>query len=224
MLTVDVINHDLFPLNEANSFLSLLPASWKNEILKYRVLNDRKSRLMAKVLLLNALAESGLSSIAYKRDSGNKPFIENWYPFNISHSHELTIFCYSESSFEVGIDIEYKKEMDIDEIAPYFHAEEKEYIKSSTDDLSAFYEVWTRKEAVLKAHGTGIINGLDQFSCLTDTIDMEGKCYFLKELIADDEYACFAAVESKIEQPFQLRRIKTFDFEKIKGVCEIITN
>lgn len=224
MLTVNIINHTLFPAKDADELLSLLPSNWKNEILKFKCLNDRKSRLLAKVLLLNAIADSSLFSVDYKKDRRTKPYVENWHPFNISHSNELTIICYSDTSFGVGIDIEFKKEIDFIEISQYFHEEEKEYIKLSPDPLSAFYEVWTRKEAVLKAHGTGIINGLDNFSCLTDPVYFQDNCYLMKELEVDDAYACSVAVESNIEQQLQVLDTKNFNYERIKRVCDMIIN
>ncbi|WP_353936690.1 4'-phosphopantetheinyl transferase superfamily protein [uncultured Eubacterium sp.] len=44
------------------------------------------------------------------------------------------------------------------DIIDYFANAEQNYINSSLNKTSAFYDIWTQKEAYLKMKGTGFIN------------------------------------------------------------------
>jgi len=67
----------------------------------------------------------------------------------------------------VGIDLEkLKQKTEIRSvIANYFSKEEQSFIYGSEAEISdRFFLLWTRKEALLKRIGTGIINDLNQIS------------------------------------------------------------
>ncbi len=79
--------------------------------------------------------------------------------FNLSHSHELAIIGLTLNK-PVGIDIEYltDKKDHLGLAKRFFSNKEYEIISSLPKDNQndAFYRVWTRKEAYLKATGEGI--------------------------------------------------------------------
>lgn len=110
----------------------------------------------------DVLAALGAKNISYL-DSG-KIIAENCF-VSVSHSVGLCAVCVSESP--VGIDIEKIEDRDFTRIAEkVFSEREKEYCKQK-NSLSAFYEVWTRKEAFAKISGDGIKNimsGTDTFN------------------------------------------------------------
>lgn len=70
--------------------------------------------------------------------------------FNISHSHGLLALVIDKVN--IGIDIEKIRNIEKDVIDYISSEKEKEYIK---DEVS-FYEIWTSKEALVKAEGRGI--------------------------------------------------------------------
>ena len=80
--------------------------------------------------------------------------------FNVSHSHEAALIAVS--SAEVGVDVEHvcPRGTWADLARRYFTTEEADRI----GDLEAFYAVWTRKEAFLKALGLGLAYGLERFA------------------------------------------------------------
>ncbi len=86
--------------------------------------------------------------------------------FNVSHSHGLAVIALSQGR-ELGIDLELMRPMDsMDAIAHRFFAaiEYAAYQEQPEEDRAlAFFRVWTRKEAYLKATGTGISVPLDSF-------------------------------------------------------------
>jgi 4'-phosphopantetheinyl transferase len=86
--------------------------------------------------------------------------------FNGSVSEMWVMYAFSRT-LSLGIDIEQeKRNIDFDSIASrFFSLSEIETFFSLKEKarIEAFYNCWTRKEAFLKAKGTGITLGLDQF-------------------------------------------------------------
>ena len=85
--------------------------------------------------------------------------------FNLSHSHDLAALAVS-SAFEVGLDIEYIREIDLDDVIAFLSQTEQTALMrlppGPTRRLGIF-NAWTRKEAYLKAIGFGITVPLDSF-------------------------------------------------------------
>ncbi len=86
--------------------------------------------------------------------------------FNLAHSHELALYAFTRGR-ELGIDLEHVHPMpDAEQIgAQFFSARENVALRAlpSHQKLKAFFNCWTRKEAYLKATGTGLARPLDEF-------------------------------------------------------------
>lgn len=87
--------------------------------------------------------------------------------FNVSHSHELALIGVTVGA-RIGVDVERVRPLtDLDAlIARFFSAEEAADLSglSPHDRLEAFFACWTRKEAYLKATGSGLTTPLDRFT------------------------------------------------------------
>jgi 4'-phosphopantetheinyl transferase len=85
--------------------------------------------------------------------------------FNISHSHDLAL-CAVARGRELGVDIEHiRPPSDFDGLAAHFFAPgEVAALRSVPEEirLESFFRCWTRKEAVLKAVGSGLALPLDR--------------------------------------------------------------
>jgi 4'-phosphopantetheinyl transferase len=94
------------------------------------------------------------------------------FSFNISHSHELTVFAFS-SYRRIGVDVEYVRPMtDFEEIAGgFFHPRERAILHGFPphERQTAFFDCWTRKEAFIKATGEGLHRPLDSFAVPMDS-------------------------------------------------------
>lgn len=126
--------------------------------------------------------------------------------FNLAHSGELALVAVT-SSGEIGVDVERLRPVDHwPEISSrYFHAEEAAIIGDAAHTPANFFRCWTRKEAVLKAIGVGIIFPLDLFrvpldKTTRDWVDVPAHSsnaaarYWLESLVPADGYlAAFAA-------------------------------
>ena len=84
--------------------------------------------------------------------------------FNLSHSGDRFIVALA-LSVDPGVDVELiRPRRSLDRLARHcFSPAEQRAVADDPDPMHAFYRVWSRKEAVIKADGRGVSIGLDRF-------------------------------------------------------------
>ncbi len=91
--------------------------------------------------------------------------------FNVSHSHDLGLVAVTEVA-EIGVDIEkVRPDIDYTHISrQFFSLDETERLLDlpAEEQVEAFYNIWTRKEAFIKGRGIGLATPLDQFDVSID--------------------------------------------------------
>lgn len=103
-------------------------------------------------------------SIVFSVGQHGKPYILN-HPihFNLTHSHELALLAVCKEA-EVGIDIEYwRPRINIEGLVKkvFTQNEQKNYFAlAESQTMASFYQVWTSKEAFVKALGKGLYHPL----------------------------------------------------------------
>jgi 4'-phosphopantetheinyl transferase len=122
----------------------------------------------AKILCANYL-NSSPEKVVFSKTENQKPFIPERadFHFNTAHSGEWVVFIFSETP--CGIDIEkIEPEFDYLEVMEtIFNSAEIKHITSSSEPRSEFYKLWTKKESLLKAVGTGIVENLPALNILS---------------------------------------------------------
>ena len=173
-LNVESISMILF-----KKYLDILPEKVKNEIIRYKFLRDQKCKLFGKILVQKYYEYNGfdLKWAAWNLNENGKPFVHGAKKFNITHSGDYV--CVAFSDVEVGLDIEMIKLLDYNALLSYLHIDEKRYISQALCKLTAFYYVWTRKEAFYKANSVGIVRGLNNESCLNSVFYDQREWSFL---------------------------------------------
>lgn len=106
-----------------------------------------------------------------------KPYVDGGLFFNVSHCRALGVIGFATQG-EVGVDVEaMDRSVEAMEIASsYFTANETAWIAShgmEAERARAFLRLWTRKEAVLKAAGWGIVHGLDRVDVLEELVTLD---------------------------------------------------
>jgi 4'-phosphopantetheinyl transferase len=90
--------------------------------------------------------------------------------FNLSHAGSLAVLAFVRGR-EIGVDIEQVDvTIDFQQMATQFFAprEIADIMMRPADQRHArFFELWTRKEALIKAHGKGLSTGLDKLHTLS---------------------------------------------------------
>src|ERR1044072_7061293 len=99
-------------------------------------------------------------SLAFATGELGKPRLvgDGQVHFNLSHCEERAVLAISNA--EIGIDLERERPIEhVDLARRYFHPHEVAAITASPSEAEqrrAFFLVWTLKEAVVKALGTGL--------------------------------------------------------------------
>ena len=118
--------------------------------------------------LLGRYLDRDPGAVAFARGAHGKPFLqESGLHFNVSHTHELALYAIARDR-EVGVDVEWMRPQVAHEqiAARFFSLEEQEELAQVPNEerRAAFYNIWTRKEAYVKARGDGIAAGLGTFA------------------------------------------------------------
>ncbi len=146
-----------------------------------RYLSGKKSRefMITRSSLRNIIGyvlNEDPRQLGFAYTSSGMPLLDlNWshtdITFNVSHSHDLAIIAVSIKNI-IGIDVEMvRKDIEYEKLSKRFFSElEHQQIMGfdETSRLEAFFSTWTRKEALVKATGTGIAYGLNKFDVSVD--------------------------------------------------------
>jgi phosphopantetheinyl transferase len=147
------------------SLLGLLPETQAEAIRKNRKPEDRSRRILARLLLgfgLSLLdnhdAPTGIRAL--RNDPQGRPWLDGCTrPISLSHSGRWAACAigHAQASGGIGVDVEEIREMPVEDFSMVFTAQERAAIRNAGDPASDLIRRWTIKEAVLKAHGTGLL-------------------------------------------------------------------
>jgi 4'-phosphopantetheinyl transferase len=137
--------------------------------------------------------------------AGKPELVESALSFNLSHSGERALVGLTRNS-AIGVDVEVVRPIpDVLRIArAHFASDEFAALAAQPPDAinAAFFGLWTRKEAVVKALGTGLSLPLDRFSVSVPPTPArllrmtESGAMTLADIDAGPDYAATVAVKS----------------------------
>lgn len=121
-----------------------------------------------------------LSATDLSQTDMGKPFLRH-YPhcaFNHSHSPLHYALVISTDVQDLGVDVEdLSRKVRFEALAQHaFHAEEYQHWVNTGFDPSYWFQIWTTKEAVLKASGLGIRMSLNQLNTQCVFQQAQGRC------------------------------------------------
>lgn len=127
--------------------------------------------------LLAAYTKLDVKNINLDYHTNKKPYLAShpWLCFNISHSEDFAVIAISRK--KIGIDIEYWSEnFDFESLIPeVFKDNETAAIQNAANTKHCFYNLWTRKEAFVKALGKGIDENFKYIPCLDGEHSLDSK-------------------------------------------------
>jgi 4'-phosphopantetheinyl transferase len=194
-----------FPL--IKSAFSLLTESEKELAKRFRFEGDRNRFAVGRQalrFLLSKYLDLKPEEISISAEKGQKPFISSPSSnihFNITHSGEWVLIAIAKD--ELGIDIEkIDPEFEFgDLLREHFSEAEQSFISQAGDPVAAFYFLWTRKEALTKAWGTGLQENLKLVSVLDlhALIEIRNKFWKLETFNVSSDYLTALAFSSTSE-------------------------
>ena len=187
--------------------LALLTEKMQHQAMRKRLWTDRQLTASGKLLLSKLLQDNNrkltLSDIHY--NEYHRPYFDNGLDFNIAHSGSIVI-CANADTGQIGIDIEEIKALDFADFTDFFTRNEWHFINDHPNKFDGFYNFWTRKEAVLKAIGSGFHTPLNSVDVSANTLVYDGISYYITPLQVHPLYKCHIAT-TVLPSGINLRRI-----------------
>ena len=168
-------------------------------------------RACLRLLLGNALDVSPIQIAITEGPQGKPEISGSTLQFNVAHSKDTILIALTRNN-PIGVDVEY-----LDRPTDLMDVAQANFTAGETASLQAvanpdarrklFYTYWTRKEAIVKADGRGLLLPLTSFDVsgrsmehhpvlVRDASDEEGKTYFLSDLDLGDHAIGALAFES----------------------------
>ena len=145
---------------EVQRMLPLVDEQRRTEALRYRHIFGQIACLKSWLMLKELLKPLGINNLKIDKNEHGKPYLIR-YPevhFNLSHSKNGIAVVVDFSP--VGIDIESFRKSNLSLLQKTMNPAEAAWIRASSDPVEAFTQYWTKKEAVVKLRGTGLIDDL----------------------------------------------------------------
>lgn len=191
---------------------SLLSPDERARADRFRMARDRRRSILARSALRIILARSlnvEPSALRFEYGPHGKPALSGPaapLSFNVSHSDDLALIAVREGG-PIGVDIErIRADMGGDEIAErFFCPAERAWLLSLPSDQrpDGFFTLWTRKEAYIKARGSGLWHDLHAFDVSqSPPLPVQGtgteQRWFICDLPLETDYAAALAGEGPI--------------------------
>ncbi len=198
---------------EISGWYELLSSEERDRAERFKVERPRIAFVLTRGTLRSLLAHYlGIEAkaVRFRYEKRGKPFLEDrtGLCFNVSHTDGLALIGFVKSR-SIGVDVEkVKPDTEVRKLAErFFSARERRDLRPLRGDelRAAFFRVWTRKEAYIKATGEGLSLPLDQFDvsiaagerdalCATRPDANEAERWTLSDVAVPAGYAAAVAV------------------------------
>ena len=201
------INSD-YPKNEFERIIKFLDKEKQDKLRRLKFFEDALRTLAGEIIIRNIVKRKyniNFEDMIFKKNINGKPYIDNLkdFQYNISHSGKWVVCAISDDL--IGIDIEKIKETNFKVAKRFFSKAEYEDLSNKVSGIKTeyFYDIWTLKEAYLKAIGTGLTVPLNSFTLKKEneeiyikTKDKDYNCKF-KQYELDKDYKLSVCAENE---------------------------
>ena len=155
---------------------ALLGAQECERASRFAFARDRERYVLARATLrqlLGSLLRQPPGSLCFSQGPYGKPALAPAQPlrFNLSHSGEHALYAFALER-ELGVDLEQARgEVDVEGVARLVFSPEEQRAFAALPQAGrrvAFFQLWARKEAVIKAEGTGFAEPSADFTLTVD--------------------------------------------------------
>ena len=174
---------------EVQRMLPLVDEQRRNEALRYKFLFGQFACLKSWLMLKDLLKPLDITDLEMERNKHGKPFLVHHPKVHFNLSHCKNGIAVVVDSSPVGIDIESFRKDNIALVNKTMNPAEAGWIRASSDPVEVFTQFWTKKEAVVKLRGTGIIDDLHHV--------LDGKGYRLETHINREKRYAFSIAFSQ---------------------------
>jgi 4'-phosphopantetheinyl transferase len=186
----------------------LLSPEEKRVASSYRFVKDMREFVVSRAVLRHILARytgQPAADLRFELNPCGKPMLQGFESpyFSVSHCSDIALLAVAR--VRIGIDVEHVRPGNFWQsvIGQCLSPRERAYLEAlpARSRMAAFYRVWTRKEAVLKAMGTGLLYPPQQISVLPQNrkpsmVSLLGRDWFIRQVPAPGRYAAAVAIEA----------------------------
>ena len=155
---------------------------------------EKKAQSIGAELLLNyAVNGDTKTPVKWYTDENGKLYLTEYKDkyVNLSHSKGYAVCAVHDKP--IGVDIQYCRECDMRIADRFFTGAEADIIRRAPVPEKAFFEIWAKKESLVKAVGCALTVPLSSFSVLGSTAEYDGKIYRFKEYsVRENGYKLFS--------------------------------
>ncbi len=195
-------NRLALPTHHIEKYQSALPEYMQHKARQFRFWQDKQAYIFGKLLINRISSDFNISYTLKDLEYNpyNRPYLPGPLDFNISHSG-CYILGLASDECRVGIDVEKIEAFNCEgwesQIPPaYWQRIQK---ACSLNNWEPFYNFWTKKEAVLKAYGTGLALPIPSFQSFGDAIAIQDHIYYSHKLEFDKAYSANYALNKKLK-------------------------
>ncbi len=198
--------------------LRKIPENLHVRILHYHKEEDRWASLLGKVLLQEGLKGfeitknyklTGLRYTLFRRPYLD--FADLDFDFNISHSRTC-VCCALNLNSRIGLDIEYMQSISLERFLNQMTEQERRKIDQANNQLQAFYNYWTEKEAIIKANGKGLYINMNEIEVNNRRSILENQIWQTFPINIGEGYTGHIATLFPVE--FQNLKILNMEWDK----------
>lgn len=176
--------------NVSLEYAQLLDNERRKRTERYRLADDKKRCILAGLMTRHFLGNAEILKSEY-----GKPFLSDGRFFNISHSGKYVLFALSDC--EIGCDIEQFHYVNALRTGrTVFTDDEMNLLLASADRLGTFFNLWTKKESLLKCMGEGFHRSAKSVDVRFDVFEEKGKSYFMKTMKFSDYTVSVCSVKN----------------------------
>ncbi len=174
---------------EVERLLRIVPSPRRDDALRYKHTFGRYCCLRSWEMLMELLSREGISNMpTWRYNEYGKPYLVQGPFFSISHCKQAILVAISDR--EIGVDVESIRRADDSLVRRTMNEAEQARIASAPDPQRAFIALWTRKEAVVKMRGTGILDDLHRV--------LDGQDYLLQTVDRPDTPYIYSVAEKAL--------------------------
>ena len=208
-----------YEYEELEKFLPLLPKQRRDKVMVSKS-DSRKAELILSGLFMGYCFKrelgKNIADLQFERTALGKPYLANNTDIDFSLSHTKNAFVFAISNLKIGVDIEYTDRVEKNFLAlasRFFSKQEYDYILNSKNTSGHnFYNIWTMKEAYIKANGRSI-QELKKFNVFNVNKPQNGEFYKFRNWMLG-EYAiglCLKSKYSDIKDEYEIEVISEKD-------------
>ncbi|MDR2481307.1 MAG: 4'-phosphopantetheinyl transferase superfamily protein [Spirochaetaceae bacterium] len=202
---IDILFVDVRDLTESAfpEYLDCLTQTELQRTMTYRFFTAQKLTAFGILLIKHYFFQKyGMTNLVIMFKENGKPYIPGNISFSISHSQNITCAAFCEK--EIGVDIEFRRTVSFKEISRRFNTEEQVFIENSLNTEKAFFYIWTRKEALLKAMGIGFAQNLLKYNCvkpkITNITDAIESAWYLQSFNLRDNFTGAVCIKNAMDE------------------------